>query len=1042
MDTELNAIMNQLLGEMQQLNRTIGKTGASGAAAAADQSTTQFGNLLNKGMSKVFDRAGKAAEDAAKKAARAAERNAGPHRASDVKAAGDKAGVAAFSAHVEKIGSTSKALHQSLVNLGKSLGSVHANIMKGDTGTAKYAEMTATAAQGALSVAGAFGKLNPVVGLAAQALIKFAVAAAKQGDDQFKVYQQLQEAGASTADDLDGVNDMLTKFGLTAVEAEKVLGLIASTAPSLAMFRDNVGDGAKAMAKLSKNFEPLRGQLTELGISVEEQRAQMFSYMEAQAKIQGRGVKISNETTEAMAKYMLETNALTKLTGATRQQQEDAQRKALQREQLASRTRKARQSNDPAERAAAERDLQTYKTLTALAGGNDEVANAVQSLASGMTTESGLALQRLTGGEAGQIAQNKDMTPAEQAEAISKAIGRALDKTGNLADAEAFKKAFGIDFAMLDSVTQRSEDLVRRNQAVTADNAAQLAKEGGGVKAGVQTQEADINYKTNVEKFVQYGVEPMMKGMSMVATGLSKLSDVLPGKTAKGSDRYGGAVNNTGNLTPLPAGTPGAPTGTGTPGQRGSTNPPPTGPRLGAGPVFGSHDMTWNNKVLLTLEEMRDEIKKLTKMGAIASGPAGAADMTAAMNAHDASHKHEPPTITPDAAAALGKGMGSPLKDLKVTSGFGMRTDPITGKQAGHGGVDLAGKIGDAIMAPDSGIARVVGEAQSGGYGNMVEILNEQGKVIHRMAHMSEALVKTGDKITAGSQIGKVGSTGRSTGAHLHWEQFDPTSGKQIDPMAALAAKQGQTTQVAGATPGGVPGMPTAPVMSNSELKGQQKEFYDKLYSTLLDQATKAGVKNPEAIARLGAAQSSLETGYGKATAGGNNFFGIKGSGGNQQSTQEFDPKTGKMVTQQASFRQYGSMEESAADYIKLLQGNKRYSGVLGAGSTSEAIAAQGRSGYATDPDYARKLAMITSSATGQGINLPGGIAGPTGMPTPYAAAPGATNALPPTQVAAAAPPPMAPPAGGFDPTMLAQLVAINREQNVLLGRILQTSQA
>ena len=207
MDTELNAIMSQLLGEMQQLNRTIGKTG-TGGAAAADQATTQFGNLLNKGMSKVFERAGKVAEEEAKKAARAAERNAGPHRASDVKTAGDKAGAAAFSAHVGKINNASIALNQSLTNLGKSFVSIHKNIMAGDTGTSKYAEMTATAAQGALSVASAFGKLNPVVGLAAQALIKFAVAAAKQGDDQFKVYQKLQEAGASTADDLDGVNDM------------------------------------------------------------------------------------------------------------------------------------------------------------------------------------------------------------------------------------------------------------------------------------------------------------------------------------------------------------------------------------------------------------------------------------------------------------------------------------------------------------------------------------------------------------------------------------------------------------------------------------------------------------------------------------------------------------------------------------------------------------------------------------------------------------------------------------------------------------------
>lgn len=179
--------------------------------------------------------------------------------------------------------------------------------------------------------------------------------------------------------------------------------------------------------------------------------------------------------------------------------------------------------------------------------------------------------------------------------------------------------------------------------------------------------------------------------------------------------------------------------------------------------------------------------------GGKAGGTSGKDAASAALKEHDHSHEHEAPKISPDVAKQLGKELGSPLENLKVTSGFGMRVDPITGKQAGHGGVDLAGKIGDAIRAPEGGTARVTSEKNSGGYGNMVEILNDQGKVIHKMAHMSETMIKTGDKIEAGMDIGKVGNTGRSTGAHLHWEQFDPTTGKQIDPIAALAAKSGKT---------------------------------------------------------------------------------------------------------------------------------------------------------------------------------------------------------------------------------------------------------
>jgi flagellum-specific peptidoglycan hydrolase FlgJ len=149
---------------------------------------------------------------------------------------------------------------------------------------------------------------------------------------------------------------------------------------------------------------------------------------------------------------------------------------------------------------------------------------------------------------------------------------------------------------------------------------------------------------------------------------------------------------------------------------------------------------------------------------------------------------------------------------------------------------------------------------------------------------------------------------------------------------------------------------------SATPLQGNSKEFYNKMYSTLLEEAKKAKIANPEAVARLGASQSALETGYGKHTAGGNNYFGIKASksnSGNAVSTQEFDPKTGKMVTIKDSFRKYDTMEESAADYIKFLQENKRYKGVLASQNVEEAILAQGKTGYATDPNYVNKLSLI-----------------------------------------------------------------------------------
>ena len=97
---------------------------------------------------------------------------------------------------------------------------------------------------------------------------------------------------------------------------------------------------------------------------------------------------------------------------------------------------------------------------------------------------------------------------------------------------------------------------------------------------------------------------------------------------------------------------------------------------------------------------------------------------------------------------------------------------------------------------------------------------------------------------------------------------------------------------------------------ANNKPNTKPQEFYDKLYATLLQEAKKQNVANPEAIARLGAAQSSIETGYGKSLAGGNNYFGIKSSKSNKGeavATQEWDPVQGKMVTIKDSFRKYDS---------------------------------------------------------------------------------------------------------------------------------------
>jgi hypothetical protein len=106
----------------------------------------------------------------------------------------------------------------------------------------------------------------------------------------------------------------------------------------------------------------------------------------------------------------------------------------------------------------------------------------------------------------------------------------------------------------------------------------------------------------------------------------------------------------------------------------------------------------------------------------------------------------------------------------RITSGFGERTDPFTGKTRFHRAVDVAGKTGDHVQVMGEGT--VVSAGKNGGLGNAVTVT---------FAHLSEINVKPGDTVKAGDVIGKVGSTGRSTGSHLHVEARE-SDGDIIDP--------------------------------------------------------------------------------------------------------------------------------------------------------------------------------------------------------------------------------------------------------------------
>jgi len=127
-----------------------------------------------------------------------------------------------------------------------------------------------------------------------------------------------------------------------------------------------------------------------------------------------------------------------------------------------------------------------------------------------------------------------------------------------------------------------------------------------------------------------------------------------------------------------------------------------------------------------------------------------------------------------------------PVQGGNLGSSFGWRIDPFTGRSALHTGLDFQAGAGTPILAAAGGV--VVVQEYHGEYGNMVEV-DHGNDLVTRYAHASRVLVKKGDLIKRGQKIAEVGSTGRSTGPHLHFEVM--VQGVMQDPQKFLTAGQG-----------------------------------------------------------------------------------------------------------------------------------------------------------------------------------------------------------------------------------------------------------
>jgi len=160
------------------------------------------------------------------------------------------------------------------------------------------------------------------------------------------------------------------------------------------------------------------------------------------------------------------------------------------------------------------------------------------------------------------------------------------------------------------------------------------------------------------------------------------------------------------------------------------------------------------------------QARMLEGFGALADAASAEADSLSALISH----------LERQSARLQATPSVSPTKGW-MTSAFGYRTSPFTGNREFHRGLDIAGRVGTPVIAPADGTVRFSGT--NGGLGVTVTLRHGFG-IETRYGHLQEASLSRGDKVTRGQQIGLLGSTGRSTGPHLHYQV--EVDGKPVNP--------------------------------------------------------------------------------------------------------------------------------------------------------------------------------------------------------------------------------------------------------------------
>ncbi len=435
-----------------------------------------------------------------------------------------------------------QAAGEALDKLGSTATRLTGQLYKGEQGAKVFGDAVGDATDAVAQMAFAMGgPLVKALAVLGAGLVKYGRAAAEMSDTLFKSYQGISRAGAAGAEGLAGVFQQLQDFRLSLDDIGQLTELFGQNAQALAMFRGTVFEGAKSLGQLRRGITTsgLEREFMGLGMNTQEINESLVGFVALQSRLGIQQVRDNNKITASLNQYIQETDAITKLTGATRKQQEDAANEAMMIEQFRA---KVSQLAAEGQTEEANRLMSIFKGFRAV---SPATAAAFASAVTGFVTEgAGVTGQLVFQGELLEIANNRQIGLNE---AYQRA-GRTLDGfMSNVGDAQAatgnFANAFGGTYSEFKDLQLITKDVGTKFATIEEAQAAQRAAAEKGLGAQVDMRTAQMNSMQAMQVFVNIGVNPATEALAKLARVVETLTGFLP-KT--GGEAVGAAAGGVG----------------------------------------------------------------------------------------------------------------------------------------------------------------------------------------------------------------------------------------------------------------------------------------------------------------------------------------------------------------------------------------------------------------------------------------------------------------------------------------------------------------